>query len=183
MDAGLVDRMGAAHHTKRAAIIAGLRLLDSGEVESLRAQAAGLEQELASAKAALAAAQATAATASPKLDKANADLAAERAEHRRTHKALDKSQAAMQEAQASLRRAQKDIASLQAERERLAALVPHHAYCGSCDKLVPEIEWDEQPARAGVDIYHKPDGYRAKSGLVNPATVLFWRAKPGQAAR
>ncbi len=34
----LVDRVGEVYKTKRAAIIAGLRLLDSGETEQLRAR-------------------------------------------------------------------------------------------------------------------------------------------------
>ncbi len=76
-DSGLIDRMGVAHRTKRAAIIAGLRLLESGELERLRMQVAGLEADLATAQAAGAAAKPT-ATATAKLDKAKADLAAER---------------------------------------------------------------------------------------------------------
>jgi uncharacterized protein (DUF3084 family) len=182
-DAGLVDRMGVAHRTKRAAIIAGLRLLDSGEVDRLRAQTATLEQELARATDALAAAQA-AGTAAPKLDTAKADLAAERAAHRRTRKALDKAQAALQQAQASLTRTQKDIAGLEAERERLTALLPHHAYCGSCEKLVPASEWAEQVTAEGVDVYHKPDGYRAKRGVIGrPITVLLQHHPAGGATR
>ena len=74
------------------------------------------------------------------------------------------------------------------ERARLAALIPHNAYCGYCDKLVPEAEWAETPARDGFDVYHKPDGYRARAGILGgPATVLFWRtgsaAEPPAASR
>lgn len=179
-DAGLIDRMGLAHRTKRAAIIAGLRLLESREVEQLRSRVADLEADLATAKHAAGAAAKARATATPKLDKAKADLTTERAAHRRTEKALGAAQEALRDSQASLTRTQKDVAGLRAERDRLVGLLPHYAYCGACDKLVPEAEWAEQPARNGVDLYHEPDGYRAKGSLMNPATVLFWRAKPGQ---
>ena len=49
-DSGLVDRVGEVYKTKRAAIIAGLRLLDSGETEQMRARLAALEAELSSAR-------------------------------------------------------------------------------------------------------------------------------------
>ncbi|MHB8398621.1 MAG: hypothetical protein ACYDCI_06770 [Candidatus Limnocylindrales bacterium] len=183
-DAGLVDRMGVAHRTKRAAIIAGLRLLDSGEIERLRAQVAGLEPELDRAQGALAAAQTTAKASTPKLDKARADLADERIAHRRTQKQLGTAQSALKEAQASLTRAQTEAAGLRAERDHLASLLPHHAYCGHCDKLVAESEWAEQPTLQGIDVYHEPDGYRAKSGLIGgSATVLLQRRSPGQVVR
>jgi DNA repair exonuclease SbcCD ATPase subunit len=182
-DSGLIDRMGLAHRTKRAAIIAGLRLLESGELEQLRAQVATLEAKLATTKAAGTAAKLSAATTA-RLDKAKADLAAERTAHRRTQRALDKAQAALTDTQAALTRAQKDLADSQGERERLAALLPHHTYCRYCDKLVPEAEWAEQATAEGVDVYHQPDGYRAKGSLISgPTTVLLQRHAPGQATR
>ncbi len=182
-DSGLIDRMGLAHRTKRAAIITGLRLLESGELERLRAQAAGLEQALATAQAAEAAARPT-ATATPKLDKAKADLAAERTARRRTERQLATAQAALKDTRASLTRAQQDVARLQAERDQLADLLPHHAYCGSCDKLVPAAEWAEQATAEGVDVYHKVDGYRVRRGVIGrPTTVLLQHAQPGQGVR
>lgn len=170
-DSGLVDRLGEVHKTKRAAIIAGLRLLDSGETERLRAQVVATEAELASARAALEDKAQVIRDAKPAAAQARADLrerreelAAARAEVRR-----------VKTANAEVRRA---IAELIAELDRLRDQVPHHAYCGYCDKLAPEAEWAESPARGGFDVYHKPDGYRAKGGLVGgPATVLFWRSK------
>ena len=184
-DSGLIDRMGVAHRTKRAAIIAGLRLLESGELERLRSRVADLEQALATAQAAGAGAAAKpSTTGTAKLDKAKADLAAEHTAHRRTQRALDKAQTALQDAQATLTRAKQDVASLQAERERLAALLPYAAYCGSCDKLVPAAEWAEQATAEGVDVYHKADGYRAKRGVIGrPTTVLLQHAQPGQGVR
>ncbi|MGO9178819.1 MAG: hypothetical protein ACLQBX_01105 [Candidatus Limnocylindrales bacterium] len=182
-DSGLIDRMGLAHRTKRAAIVAGLRLLESGELEQLRAQVAGLQAELATAQHAPAAAQRATGAAGPKLDKAKADLAAERAAHRRTQKTLDQAQAALSEAQVSLARAQQEIVGLRAERDRVADLLPHHAYCRYCEKLVPEGEWAEHPTPEGVDVYHGSDGYRARGSLRGPATILFQRRGSGQAAR
>jgi hypothetical protein len=168
-DSGLVDRLGEVHKTKRNAIIAGLRLLDSGEVEQLRARVAALAAELESARAALEEktqavrdAKPTAAAAKADLREKREELAAVRAEVRR-----------VKTANAEVRRS---IAELAAERDRLTDLVPRYAYCGYCDKLVPEADWAEVAARNGYDVYHKPDGYRAKGGLVGgPATVLFWR--------
>src|SRR3954465_6416017 len=78
-DSGLIDRMGVAHRTKRAAIIAGLRLLESGELERLPARVAVLEHELAASADKAAAAPRSAAADTPTLNKAKADLATERA--------------------------------------------------------------------------------------------------------
>ncbi len=170
-DSGLVDRVGEVYKTKRAAIIAGLRLLDSGETAQLRVRLAALEAELSSAREALEDkakaihdAKPAAALAKADLREKRQELAAARAEVRR-----------LKAANADVRRA---IVELTAERDRLNDLVPHHAYCGYCDKLVPEAEWAEQPGQGGYLVYHKPDGYRAKGGIVGrPATVLFWREK------
>src|ERR1035437_5463852 len=80
-DSGLVDRMGVAHRTKRAAIIAGLRLLESGDVEQLRAQVADLQDELAKAKVALSGARQKTRAGMPALTKTKDDLEAEREAH------------------------------------------------------------------------------------------------------
>jgi len=171
-DSELVDRMGVAHKTKRAAILAGLRLLESDEIDQLRTRSALLKAEVKTTKAALAAAESQARQSRADRAQAAADLRAERTAHR--------------ESKAKLRAAGQTIADhkrtfdqLLAERARLVALIPHHAFCSSCGKLVPEAEWAETPARDGFDVYHQPDGYRAKHGLVPPATVLFWRKTAG----
>ena len=169
-DSGLVDRVGEVYKTKRAAIIAGLRLLDSGEIDQLRARLAALEAELSSAREALQEEAQAVLDAKPAAAQAKADLrekreelAAARAEVRR-----------VKTANAEVRRS---IVELSAERDRLRDQVPHHAYCGYCDKLVPDSEWAEQGAQGGFHVYHKPDGYRAKGAIMGgPATVLFWRA-------
>lgn len=183
-DSGLVDRMGVAHRTKRAAIIAGLRLLESGEVEQLRAQVGALEQELALTKGALAEAQRGSTKAAPALAKAKADLKAEKDAHKRTQAALTRADGSLREAQTALRRAETAIASLQAERDRLGGLLPLSAFCPSCDKLVPESEWAEQATSDGIDVYHQPHGYRTGQGLLSRgATILLQRPPRGQAPR
>ncbi len=176
-DSGLIDRMGVAHRTKRAAIIAGLRLLESGEVEQLRGQVADLKHELAQAKEDLATATKTAATAKPELATAKEDLKAEREAHRATTRTLTNTKATLTKAQA-------DIVALQRERDQLTALLPLHAACRACDKLVPKAEWAEHATPDGVDVFHQLDGYRAKGSILSGAsTVLFQRPSPGQAVR
>ena len=182
-DSGLIDRMGIAHRTKRAAIIAGLRLLESGDQEGLHERVAALEQELATTSGLLAAAQRTARGATPKLDKAKADLAAERAAHRRTRRQLDRSATAVTEAQRSLRSAKKQATEAQAERDRVAELLPDRAFCPDCEKLVAASEWAEQATATGVDVYHKVHRYHAKGTLRSGTTPMFQRRPPGQAGR
>lgn len=182
-DSGLIDRMGIAHHTKRAAIIAGLRLLESGELERLRERVAGLEQQLSTTSEIPTSAQRTAGTAPAKLDKAKADLATERAAHRRTQQALDRSATALTDAQGALRRAGREITGLRAERDRLADLMPHDAFCQECEKLVPENDWAEHTTATGIDVYHKAHRYREKGAFRSGTTPLFQRRLPGQAGR
>ncbi len=172
-DSGLVDRMGEVHKTKRAAIIAGLRLLDSGEVERLRERVAALEADLASAQADLARHTEAAKEAKPAAAAARADLREKRSE-------LAEARAELRAIKTANAEGKKTVADLVAERDRLAALVPHYAYCGYCNKLVPEAEWAEMSAEKGVYVYHKSDGYRARgSAWSGAATILFWRAKAG----
>ncbi len=167
-DSGLVDRMGVAHRTKRAAIIAGLRLLESGEVDPLRAQVAELQGEVARATEALTSAQVKAPVATPALTKAKDDLKAEREAHQRTKKTLET-------ARAALKRGQQELAALSSAHDRLAALVPREVYCPKCQELVPKTEWAEQQTPEGVDVYHKDHRYRGKSGLMSEANVMFRR--------
>jgi hypothetical protein len=171
-DSGLIDRMGEVHRTKRAAIIAGLRLLDSGETEQLRARVATLSAELASTRAALEEKAKAARDAKPLAAQAKADL-------REKREALAETRAEVRRVKAANADVRRSNEQLTADRDRLRDLVPHFAYCGYCDKLVPEAEWAEQPVERGFHVYHKPDGYRAKRSMLSgPATVLFWRAKP-----
>ena len=171
--------MGVAHRTKRAAIIAGLRLLESGELERLQERVAVLEHELAASGDKLAAVQRTDSADTPKLDKAKRDLATERAAHKRTQKALDQATTKLAEAQAEVRRSRQEIVQLQAERERLVDLQPERAYCNECEKLVPAEEWAEHTTATGIDVYHKKHRYRAKGALWSGTTPLFQRRLPG----
>jgi DNA repair exonuclease SbcCD ATPase subunit len=182
-DSGLIDRMGVVHRTKRAAIIAGLRLLDSGELERLQERIADLEHELAVSAEKVGAAQRTAATDTPKLEKFKSDLAAERAAHKRTQKTLDQATKTLTEAKQTIRLGEQEIARVQAQRDRLADLEPETAFCPQCEKLVPAEEWAEQTTATGVDVYHKKHRYRAKGVLWSGTTPLFQRRLPGHAAR
>ena len=182
-DSGLIDRMGLAYRTKRGAIIAGLRLLESGELEQLRSRVAGLEQQLATAQKAPAAAQRSTAAFTRTQAKLETDLEAERTAHRQTQQTLDQARAALTDAQASLTRAQQEIAGLRTEQARLTALLPLTAYCRECAKLVPEAEWAEHPTASSIDVYHKAHAYREKRSYRPGTTPLLQRAKPGQAAR
>lgn len=170
-DKSAATGLGVAHRTKRAAILAGLRLLEADESAALRARVAALEAERAATAARLTAATAKVQEATPALAQVRTDLKAERAAHRETHRSL-------RDAKATICQTKTTVAAPTADRDRLLALLPHHAWCGSCGKLVPEAEWAEKPARGGVDVYHEPDGYRPKATLLSPATVLFWRATP-----
>lgn len=180
-DSGLIDRMGVAHRTKRAAIIAGLRLLESGELERLQERVAALEHELAASADKLSVAQRTAASDTPKLDKAKTDLSTERAAHRQTQKALDRATTTLTEAQREVRRRGQEIARLKAERQRLVELQPERAYCRECEKLVPQEDWAEQPTATAIDVYHKKHRYRAKGALWSGTTPLFQRRLPEHA--
>jgi NADH pyrophosphatase NudC (nudix superfamily) len=171
-DSELVDRMGVAHKTKRAAILAGLRLLDSDEIDQLRTRSAQLKAEVKTTKAAVATARSQARQSRADRAQAVADLRAERAAHR-------ESKAKLRAAGQTIADHERTLDQLTAERARLVALIPHHAFCGSCGKLVPEAEWAEAPARDGFDVYHQPDGYRAKTSMFVAATVLFWRKTAG----
>jgi multidrug efflux pump subunit AcrA (membrane-fusion protein) len=170
-DSGLIDRLGVAHRTKRAAIIAGLRLLDSGETEQLRAQVGTLAAELETARTAVEERAKAARDSKPSAEQAKADLREKREE-------LAAARAEVRRVKAANAEVRRSNAELTAERDRLRDLVPHYAYCGYCDKLVPECEWAEQPGQDGFLVYHEPDGYRAKGSIVGRgASLLFWREK------
>jgi hypothetical protein len=172
-DSDLVDRMGVAHKTKRAAILAGLRLLDSDESDQLRARIARLETNLKTAKASAALTGAQAQQSKSDRLQAVGDARAERAAHHETR-------AKLQAAKTMIADLKVSMGQFERERARIDALAPHHAFCGACGKLVPEAEWAEMPARDGFDVYHKADGYRARPAILGgPATVLFWRKTAG----
>lgn len=178
-ESDLLDRLGLSRGTKRRAILDGLRLLESGELETLRGSVAALERErdAAAAEAAVAAAQvAEGGTLRDELMATTSRLRDERGD-------LKSARASLRQAKQDLGSARRDLAAAQAEIRRLASLVPHHAFCAACGKYVPETEWAEQPTeKGGVHVYHKRHGYRPKATFGENYSVLFWRATPAEAA-
>lgn len=178
-ESDLADRLGAVHGSKRRAIVTGLQLLESGVVESLRAQVAALEQERDAAQAAAAKAaeglkvakeQAAGAREQASAAKETAaDLQAERAAHNKT-------KAELAQAQRELASARQGLASAQSEQQRYASALPTMAYCRECDRFVPPTEWSERTADGGVvHVYHSKHEYRPKGSMIKYATVMFWR--------
>lgn len=171
-----LDRLGFAHGTKRRAILDGLQLLETGEVEALRAQVATLTAEREAARAA-ATRVSEAGTASAKEQRAKASatsakLIDERAAHKETRTQLA-------QARQDLKNAKQSLANAEAEKRRLAALIPHHAFCPSCDVYVPETEWAEAPDnKGGIHVYHKAHDPIAKRSWNQKPSLLFWRPAP-----
>ncbi len=176
-ESDLADRMGSVHGSKRRAIVNGLQLLDSGEVDALRAQVAALEKERDTAKASATKASEGLATAKERAagaKEAAGDLRAERAAHAKTRSDLAQTQQEI----ASVRQA---LANAQAELQRYAAALPTMAYCPDCQKYVPRSEWAEQAAEGGVvHVYHSKHDYRPKGSITKYPSVLFWRGGAGR---
>jgi hypothetical protein len=174
-ESDLLDRLGLTRGTKRRAILDGLRLLESGELETLRGSVAELERErdAAAAEAAVTAAQlAEGGTLRDELTATTSQLRDERG-------ALKLARAGLRQAKQDLASARQDLAAAQAEGRRLEALVPHYAFCAACRKFVPEAEWAEQPVeKGGVHVYHKRHGYRPKPTFAENYSLLFWRSTP-----
>jgi chromosome segregation ATPase len=175
----LADRLGAAHGSKRRAIVNGLQLLESGVVESLRAQVAALEKERDVAKAAAARAVESLKTAKEQVSDAKEhaadaksaarELRTERSAHRQTSSDLE-------QVVAELTATQQALESAQSELQRYAAALPTAAYCRECDKFVPNTEWAEQVAHDSVvHVYHNKHQYRPKGTITKWPTVMFWR--------
>ncbi|MGD0247740.1 MAG: hypothetical protein ABSB75_01680 [Candidatus Limnocylindrales bacterium] len=178
-ESDLADRLGAAHGSKRRAIVNGLQLLESGVVESLRAQVAALEKERDAAKAAAAKAGESLKAAKGQVEDAKGqaadakttarELRAERAAHRRT-------EAELEQAQVEGASATDALAEAQSELQRYASALPTMAYCPDCGKFVPPTEWSEQAAEGGVvHVYHSKHEYRPKGSMTKYPTVMFWR--------
>ena len=177
-ESDLLERAGSRHGTKRKAVVEGLRLLESGELDALRGRVADLERErdtaAAEARNASATQSADAQSARAELKQASGQLREERA-------ALRSARAELRTARQDLAGTRKELASVQTEAHRLAARVPHHAFCGACGRYVPDAEWAEQvDPKGGVHVYHRPHGFRQRGTLGQGASALFWRAKPGE---
>ena len=174
-ESDLLDRLGLKQGTKRRAILDGLRLLESGELETLRERLAEVERERDTARA-------EAAGATQQLAKAGTlrdELKVTAAQLREARAALKSAKAELRQTDQDLASVRLDLAAAQAEAHRLAALVPHYAFCAACGKHVPESEWAEQPdPKGGVHVYHQRHGYRPKATFGENYSVLFWRATP-----
>ncbi len=179
-ESDLLDRLGMSRGTKRRAILDGLRLLESGELEALRERLAAAERERDAALTETTATAAQLAEAGTLRDAAKAATA-----HLRDERAaLKLARADLRQAKQDLAGARQDLAAAQAEGRRLAALVPHVAYCPACSKYVSEEEWAAQAAGQGVvHVYHQRHGYRAKGSITQYPSVLFWRSTPSEAAK
>jgi len=172
-----LDQLGLVHGSKRRAILDGLRLLESGELETLRERIAALEgeREAAAGEAAL----------------QQTETRRLREERKAGTMQLRETRAALKAATSDLRRTKQDLATVrrelavaQADARRLAAQVPHFAACAACGKYVPESEWEEQPdGKGGVHVYHKPHGLHLKPTLGQNSSALFWRATSMEAAK
>jgi hypothetical protein len=178
-ESDLADRLGATHGSKRRAIVNGLQLLESGVVETLRAQVAALEKERDAAQAAASKAGERLKTAKDQATDAReqaadakeavSQLKAERAAHRQT-KAL------LEQARLEIASTQQALGTAQAEQQRYASALPTMAYCPGCRDYVPRSEWDEQPAEGGVvHVYHVKHGYQPKPAFTKLQSVMFWR--------
>lgn len=171
-ESDLAERLGAVHGSKRRAIVTGLGLLESGEVESLRAQVAALEKERDAAKAAASKASEGLRTAKERAADAK-ETAAELREERAAH---NKAKAELAQARREIASTRQDLATAQSEQQRYASALPTMAYCPGCEKYVPRTEWAEQPVEGGiVHVYHAKHGYQLKPAFTKTQSVMFWR--------
>lgn len=180
-ESDLLDRVGSRLGTKRKAVVEGLRLLGSGELEALRTRIAELEQ---AAEVAASEVRTVVATRVAEVDGVRREL-----NHATTH--LREERATLRSVRAELRGLRRELASAREQltgaqqvTRRFASLVPHHVFCATCAKLVPETEWAEQPdQKGGVYVYHRPDGFRPKATLTQRPSVLFWLPAPRETGR
>jgi hypothetical protein len=170
-ESDLAERLGAVHGSKRRAIVNGLQLLESGEVESLRARVAALEQERDAAKAA-----ASKASESLKTAKDQAADAKEAASELRNERAAhNKTKAELAQARRDLALTHQTLVKAQADAQYYASVLPTMAYCPGCQKYVPSTEWAKQPVEGGiVHIYHAKHGYQPKETFTKSRSVMLW---------
>lgn len=178
-ESDLLDRLANAHGTIRGAVLVGLRTLQADRSTDLEAQLREMTERLAATKQ----------LAAKERGRLVTELAAATEQVATNRKELKAAQADRKAVRENLREARAKLSNArgaaETERRALEARLVHHAFCGACGGLVPELEWAEQAAQGGVLIYHKPDGFRLKPGLLGQApTVLFWRpAASGEATR
>ena len=172
----ILDALADRHGTLRGAVLAGLRELEANRSAELEAQASGLTKRLERAER----------DAQAGRDRAAADVALLSEKLAASGKALKLAQGQTTKVRADVddtkaKLAKQTVARQAADQARQAAeaLLVHHAYCATCDKLVPEAEWGEQPWRDGFATYHQAHPFREKNGGLfgEPATMLFWRGR------
>ena len=175
-ESSVLDRLADQHGTIRGAVLAGLHGLEADRSAELEAQLSELRAELAGAEQH---AQADREAAAANLATVSEQLAVSR-------QALKAAQVQTKDARADLRATKAKLAketaarhAAGAARQATEALLVHHAYCATCDKLVSEAEWAEEPWRNGSATYHQPHGFHERNGgfLGQPASLLFWRAQ------
>jgi DNA repair exonuclease SbcCD ATPase subunit len=168
----ILDALADRHGTLRGAVLAGLRELEANRSAELEAHVTDLRKRLESAEQ----------DAQAGSDQAAAGVAAINEQLATSRKELKVAQAERKAVREDLRSARARLSNArdaaETQRRALEARLVHHAYCGSCGKLVPESEWAEQAGQGGVLTYHKPDGFRTKSGLRQQSSILFWRPSP-----
>jgi dihydroorotase-like cyclic amidohydrolase len=171
-ESDLLDRLADSHGTIRGAVLTGLTGLEADRSADLEAQVRDLTERLTKAKR----------SAADERDRLAAELAAATDQIAINRKELKAAQADGKATREDLREARAKLSNARgaAEAQRLAleARLVHVAFCGSCNKLVPESEWAEQAGQGGVITYHKPDGFRPRPGLLQLPTSLFWRPVP-----
>jgi predicted RNase H-like nuclease (RuvC/YqgF family) len=160
----------------------GLQLLESGAVESLRAQVTALEKERDAAKAGAAKAAESVKTAKEQVSDAKeqaADAKSAARELRSERSAHGKTKSELEQARIEMTTIRQALESAQSELQRYGAAMPTAAYCRECDKFVPGTEWAEQVADGGaVHVYHNKHEYRPKGTIMKWPTVMFWRGGP-----
>jgi hypothetical protein len=169
----ILDALADRHGTLRGAVLAGLRELEANRSAKLEAQVTDLRKRLESAEQD---AQAGSDQAAVGVAEITEQLAASRKELKAAQTDRKAVREDLREARAKLSNAR---GAAETQRRALEARLVHHAFCGTCNKFVPESEWAEQPdGQGGVYVYHKRDGFRPKPALLQPSTMLFWRPSP-----
>jgi len=175
-ESDILDPLANRHGTIRGAVLAGLRELEANRSATLEAESIDLNERLERAEH----------SAQVDNDRAAADIALLSEKLAASGKALKLAQGQTTKARADAddmkAKLEKQTAARQAAdqaRQAAEALAVHYAHCATCDKLVPEAEWAEQPWGKGFATYHKAHPFRDKKGgfLAEPATMLFWRGR------
>lgn len=172
----ILDALADRHGTLRGAVLAGLRELEANRSAELEAQASGLTKRLERAER----------DAQAGRERAASDVALLSEKLAASGKALKLAQGQATKLRANLDDAKAKLAIQTAAwqaadqaRRAAEALAVQGAHCATCDKLVPEAEWAEQPLGKGFATYHKAHPFREKKGGVfgEPASMLFWRGR------